>query len=192
MRHLRRSNTELRQTNFETQADAASSLGGIEVAKNRLVISIGLETITRNPNAVAIVCGTGESNSKIIKKTLESDITTEYPATVLQRLKNSRFYLTEGAARRLTDYQNHYYFEEEWNDEKTERAIIGLCKKINKYAYNLTMEDLLNDKRCSRIPNLSLDTVKDVVRSVEQKLQRGSVTTINKTIYNSGFASVIN
>ena len=180
------SNTELRQTNYATQADTASSLGGIEVAKNRLVISIGLDTITRNPETVAIVCAAGESNAHTIKNALESDMTTEYPATVLQCLKNSRFYLTEGAARHLTDYQDHYYFEEEWNEEKTERAIIGLCKKINKYAYNLTMDDLLNDRRCSMIPNVSMNTVKDVVRSVEQKLQRGSMTTTNKTIYNSG------
>lgn len=180
------SNTELRQTNFATQADAASSLGGIEVAKNRLVISIGLETITRNPETVAIVCAAGESNSHTIKNALESEMTSQYPATALQRLKNARFYLTEGAGSRLNDYVDHYYFKEEWNSEKTERAIIGLCKKINKYAYNLTLEDLQNDKRCRMIPNLSLDTVKDVVKSIENKLQRGSVTQLNKTIYNSG------
>lgn len=180
------SNTELRQTNYATQADTASSLGGIEVAKNRLVISIGLETITRNPNAVAIVCAAGESNAPTIKNALESEMTTEFPATVLQRLKNGRFYLTEGAARRLNDYQNYYFFNEEWNDEKTERAIIGLCKKINKYAHKLTMEDLLNDRICCRIPNLSLDTVQGVIRSVEQRLQRGSITQTNKVIYNSG------
>lgn len=180
------SNTALRQTNFATQADAASSLGGIEVAKNRMVITIGLETITRNPNAVAIVCAAGESNATTIKNAMESEMTTEYPATVLQRLDNSRFYLTKGAASRLEDSINQYYFKEEWNFEKTERAIIGLCKKINKYAHKLTMEDLMNDERCRMIPNLSLDTVQEVIRSTEMKLQRGSVTQTNKVIYNSG------
>lgn len=180
------SNTALRQTNFATQADAASSLGGIEVAKNRMVITIGLETITRNPNAVAIVCAAGESNATTIKNAMESEMTTEYPATVLQRLDNSRFYLTKGAASRLEDSINQYYFREEWNFEKTERAIIGLCKKINKYAHKLTMEDLMNDERCRMIPNLSLDTVQEVIRSTEMKLQRGSVTQTNKVIYNSG------
>lgn len=180
------SNTALRQTNFATQADAASSLGGIEVAKNRMVITIGLDTITRNPDTVAIISAAGESNAYSIKNALESEMTTQYPATVLQRLNNSRFYLTKGAASRLEDYVNHYFFKDEWNFEKTERAIIGLCKKINKYAHKLTLEDLLNDKRCSRIPNLSLDTVQEVIKSTEMKLQRGSVTQTNKTIYNSG------
>lgn len=180
------SNTELRRTNFATQADAASSLGGIEVAKNRLVITIGLETITRNPNTVAIICAAGESNSITVKNALESEMTTEYPATVLQRMPNSRFYLTEGAAKHLTDCVNHYYFKEDWNFEKTERAIIGLCKKLNRYAHKLTLEDLQNDERCRMIPNLSLDTVNEVIKSIENKLYTGSLTTTNKVIYNSG------
>lgn len=180
------SNTSLRQTNFATQADAASSLGGIEVAKNRLVITIGLETITRNPNTVAIVSAAGESNAMTIKNALESEMSTQYPATVLQRLENSRFYLTKGSASRLEDSVNHYYFKGEWSFEKTERAIMGLCKKINKYAHKLTLEDLKNDKRCSMIPNLSLDTIQEVIKSTEAKLQRGSKTLTNKVIYNSG------
>lgn len=180
------SNTALRQTNFATQADAASSLGGIEIAKNRMVITIGLDTITRNPDTIAIVLAAGESNAHTIKNALESEMSTQYPATVLQRLTNSRFYLTKGAASHLEDSINHYYFRDEWSFEKTERAILGLCKRINKYAHKLTMEDLLNDKRCSMIPNLSLETVQEVIRSTEKKLERGSVTQVNKVIYNSG------
>ncbi len=180
------SNTALRQTNFATQADAASSLGGIEVAKNRLVITIGLETITRNPNAVAIVMAAGESNAHIIKNALESEMTTQYPATALQRLESSRFYLTKGAASSLNDSVNNYYFRNEWNFEKTERAILTLCKKIGKYAHKLTLEDLQNDELCRMIPNLSLDTVNEVIKSTEEKLKRGSVTPTNKVIYNSG------
>ena len=180
------SNTALRQTNFATQADAASSLGGIEVARNRMVITIGLETITRNPNTVAIVTAAGESNAFSIKNALESEMSTQYPATVLQRLENSRFYLTKGAASRLEDSVNHYYFRDEWNFEKTERAIIGLCKKLNKYAHRLTLEDLQNDERCRIIPNLSLETVQEVIKSTEEKLLRGSMTQTNKIIYNSG------
>ncbi|MCX7874741.1 MAG: glucosamine-6-phosphate deaminase, partial [Melioribacteraceae bacterium] len=38
------STTRLIPTNYETQAAAATDLGGIEVARNRLVITIGLET----------------------------------------------------------------------------------------------------------------------------------------------------
>jgi glucosamine-6-phosphate deaminase len=128
----------------------------------------------------------GESNAHIIKNALESEMTTQYPATALQRLENSRFYLTKGAASSLNDSVNNYYFRNEWNFEKTERAILTLCKKIGKYAHKLTLEDLQNDELCRMIPNLSLDTVNEVIESTEAKLKRGSVTPTNKTIYNSG------
>ena len=42
------STTRLTQTNFETQAAAAVDLGGIEISRNRLVITIGLGSITYN------------------------------------------------------------------------------------------------------------------------------------------------
>ncbi|SVE11698.1 uncharacterized protein METZ01_LOCUS464552, partial [marine metagenome] len=45
------STTRLTGTNFETQAAAATDLGGIEISRNRLVITIGLGTITYNPDA---------------------------------------------------------------------------------------------------------------------------------------------
>ena len=50
-------------------------------------------------------------------------------------------------------------FDEAWTFEKTEHAVLGLCKILNRYAHRLTFEDLQNDPRCAKIPNLSLDRV---------------------------------
>ena len=61
------STTRLTETNFETQAVAASDLGGIEISRNRLVITIGLETITHNPDAVAIIFAAGEAKAPMVK-----------------------------------------------------------------------------------------------------------------------------
>ncbi len=182
----RYSNTQLTKTNYATQADAASDLGGIEVSKNRLVITIGLETIIYNKDVVSLIYAAGEANAFIVKDALESPKMTLYPATALQGLGNSRFYLTEGAACRLEDSINRYYNTGEWNFEKTVRAVIGLCKKLNKYAHHLTIDDLRNDPRCSMIPNLSLDTVKDVIAATEDKLAKGSIPPRNEVIYNTG------
>jgi len=49
------STTRLTATNYETQAAAAGDLGGVEVARRRLVITIGLRTITFNPDCTAII-----------------------------------------------------------------------------------------------------------------------------------------
>ena len=85
----RYSTTRLIQTNYETQAAAASDLGGIEVARNRLVITIGLSTITMNPEAVAIILAAGEAKAKVVKDAIEREPSNVYPATALQKLKNA-------------------------------------------------------------------------------------------------------
>ena len=58
--------TRLTATNYETQSAAAIDLGGIEISRNRLVITIGLATITYNPTATAIIIAAGEAKSNII------------------------------------------------------------------------------------------------------------------------------
>ena len=78
------------------------------------------------------------------------------------------------------------YFDGPWTFEKTEHAILGLCKIIDRYAPKLTMDDLLNDPRCAKIPGLSLDTVQQVIHAVENKLWRGAKFFENEVIYHTG------
>lgn len=77
-------------------------------------------------------------------------------------------------------------FDGEWNFEKTERAVMGLCKIRNRYAHKLTLEELQEDQRCARIPNLSLDTVRQVIDDVEAKLWRGVMPLDHEVIYHTG------
>ena len=82
---------------------------------------------------------------------------------------------------------NPEFFENgPWTFEKTEHAVIGLCKVLNRYAHKLTLEDLQNDPRCAKIPNLSLDVVQQVVANTEAKLWRGVETLDNEVIYHTG------
>ncbi len=167
------SNTRLTSTNFETQAVSAADLGGIEISRHRLVITIGLETITNNPDVVAIIFAAGESKADIIQKSLESEPTNLYPATSLHKLKNSRFYLTKGAAVKLHDRLESFYHTGEWSHQKTERTIIDLCKKLDTYGHKLTVEDLLENHYSKLIPNINESTVKSVMDSIEVKLHKG-------------------
>ena len=77
-------------------------------------------------------------------------------------------------------------FDGDWNFEKTERAILGLCKTLNRYAHKLTLEDLQNDPRCAKIPNLSLDTVQQVIDDIAAKLWYGVKPFQNEVIYHTG------
>jgi glucosamine-6-phosphate deaminase len=167
------SSTRLTATNFETQAASAGDLGGIEVSRSRLVITIGLGTITSNPDGVTIIFAAGDAKSPVVKNALESPPDNLYPATVLHRQKNARFFLTEGAAVQLSDSIEKYFREGIWTFDKTEKAVFDLCLKINKYAHKVEIEDLMNDKYCSLIPNLSIDTVNEVIESTKKKIAAG-------------------
>jgi glucosamine-6-phosphate deaminase len=133
------STTRLIQTNYETQAAAATDLGGIEVAKKRLVITIGLDTITYNPDATAIIIAAGEAKGNIVRDSIQTSISNKYPATVLQRLPNARFYLTNGAAFRLVERRYHDVLnEEEISHSSVERAVVNLCLERNKSLQDLS------------------------------------------------------
>jgi glucosamine-6-phosphate deaminase len=180
------STTRLTKTNFETQAVAAGDLGGIEISRNRLVITIGLDTITHDPDAVSIIFAAGEAKADIVKGSLESAPDAIYPASVLQRQKNSRFYLTTGAACKLTDSVNRYYNSGDWSHTKTEKSIIDLCNQSNKYGHHLTLEDLKADPYTSLIPNLNEGTVQTVIDSIKGKLDKGMKPDENETVYHTG------
>ncbi len=178
--------TRLTRTNFETQAVTATDLGGIEVSRNRLVITVGLGTIAFNPNNKAIIFAAGEAIADTIKDSLEKEPSVHYPGTSLQRLKNSRFYITQSAGVKLEDSIDCYYDCGEWSHKKTERAVIELCKKINKFGGKLKLEDLQADKYCSQIPDLNENTVQTVIDSVLAKLKKGMQKETNQVFYHTG------
>lgn len=180
------STTRLTATNFETQAVAAGDLGGIEISRNRLVITIGLKTILQNPDAVALIIAAGEAKADVVKNALENPPSNLYPATVLQKLKNSRFYITKGAAIMLQDCIEEHYQSGSWTNEKTEKVIIDLCGKLDKYGKDLTLEDLKNDKNARLIPGLNDNTVTDVMKSVKEKISRGLSKKKNQQFFHTG------
>ncbi|MDZ4667547.1 MAG: glucosamine-6-phosphate isomerase [bacterium] len=180
------STTRLTETNFETQAVAASDLGGIEISSNRLVITIGLQTITYNKDATAIIIAAGEAKAGIIQQSLEHAPSNLYPASVLSRLPNARFYLTDGAAMRLADRVEAGYQQGDWTLEKTERSIIGICKKLQKYGEHLSKDDLMADQFTQLIPGVSEKTVQEVIVQVEHKIQKGMAPEKNQVFLHTG------
>jgi len=177
------STTRILETNFETQAASAADLGGIEISRNRLALTIGLSTITSNPDVTAIIFAAGEAKAGIVKDSLESNPDINYPATVLQRVSGSRFYLTKGAAVLLDDMQ---ISPAAWTPVHTERAVVQLCKKLNKFGHHLTLDDLTNDPVTASIPNLNGTTLDTVLDSLKGKIQKLASLPNNKAILHTG------
>ncbi len=141
------STTRLTPANYETQAAAATDMGGIEVARNRLVITIGLKTIIFNKEAVAIIIAAGEAKAKIVKQAIENEKNNLYPATVLQSLQNARFYLTKGAAKHLAERRFVDLSKKETvNDEEAQRIVVNLSLIYEKPIHELSNEDFKNNK----------------------------------------------
>lgn len=171
------STTRLIQTNYETQAAAASDLGGIEIAKNRLVITIGLDTITYNKDATAIIIAAGEAKANIVRDSIQEETSNQFPATSLQRLKNARFYLTNGAAlrlmeRRYIDVKN----QDPLSQQSIERSIINLvvdeCKPLEQL-------DIPEYKK-SKIADLVVKKTKKKPKVLGREIKENIISRLNK------------
>jgi len=185
------STTRLIQTNYETQAAAATDLGGIEVAKKRLVVTIGLETITYNPDATAIIIAAGEAKGNIVRDSIQTSESNLYPATVLQRLKNARFYLTNGAAFRLVERRYDDVLKEaEISNVSVERAVVNLCLEINKSLLDLSSEDYnssnLTKLILERTKKSPQEIGKEIHKSIIERFERGMLPVSNQVILHTG------
>jgi len=184
------SSTRLIATNYQTQAAASTDLGGIEIAANRLVITIGLDTITFNKNAVTIIIAAGEAKANIIRDSIENSASNKYPATVLQKLKNARFYLTNGAALRLVERRFiDVEKEQKLSQVSLERAVINLAVKLNKEITELTKQDFDSDKLASLVLKKSGKNIKELnetlKNSIIDRFNKGMTTPENQVILHT-------
>lgn len=184
------STTRLTATNYETQAAAATDLGGIEISRSRLVITIGLDTITYNKNATAIIIAAGEAKSNIVRDSIQNESCNHYPATVLQKLKNARFYLTNGASLRL---QERRYLdvlnEDPISQVSMERAIINLAIEKNKDLLSLNENDFKSCKICDHILKKAKQKPSQITESIRtniiNRLDAGLNVVENHTILHT-------
>jgi glucosamine-6-phosphate deaminase len=173
------STTRLTPMNYETQAAAAVDLGGIEVARDRLVITIGLSTITCNSECTAILIAAGEAKARVVRDAVQEEKHIRYPATVLQELPNARLYVTRGAANLLIERQYESFARLETVPDATmEKVVFDLALKQRKRVSDLNEEDFAQD----RFGAVLLDKVgwdiaeitEEAQRSLSLKLDAGS------------------
>ncbi|MCE1190170.1 MAG: 6-phosphogluconolactonase [Ignavibacteria bacterium] len=163
--------TRLTGTNYETQAAAATDLGGIEISRSRLVITIGLATITYNTSATAIIIAAGDAKAKIVRDAVESEKDPLYPASVLQNLDNARFYITRGAASLLTERK----FAETVNEDSTgefmeDDAVLNLALKRGKQLDELILEDFESDGFAAKVLEQSAKSYSVLARGAQERL----------------------
>ena len=165
------STTRLCPINYETQAAAAGDLGGIKIARQRLVITIGLRTITRNPDCTAIVIAAGQAKAALAAQAIQSEANIDTPATCLQQLPNARFYLTRGAAARLVERQTRILERTEViTDADVERVFVELAVQKRKRLLDLTEADCQSNRAVSIILQHRIESLHDLATMVHSRL----------------------
>lgn len=96
------SRTRLVNFNYMSAAAAAGDLGGIEIARGKAAMTIGLATICAKADATIIIMAAGEGKASVVRAAIEDPVSEERPSSILHGKPRSRFYLTHGAASLLT------------------------------------------------------------------------------------------
>ena len=181
------SSTRLCPTNYETQAAAATDLGGIEIAKKCHVITIGLNTITSNPECTAIVMAAGEAKAQVVANAIQLPKDVNYPATSLQSLPNARFYLTGGAAKLLYERQyQDFKKHKKITDNQAEQVLVDLSTEINKPILRLTKKDYENNRLSKQLLKKQNESPyrlnRIVVEDIERRIDKG-IRTLENTCF---------
>jgi glucosamine-6-phosphate deaminase len=167
------STTRLCSINYETQAAAATDLGGIEIARKCHVITIGLNTITHNPDCAAIIMAAGEAKAQVVANAIQSEKDVDYPATSLHSLPNARFYLTGGAAkvlheRQFQDFKKHKTI----TDKQVEQVLVDLSVEKNKPINKLTKKDYEGNRFSKQLLRKRKELVSRLNRWVAEDIER--------------------
>ncbi len=165
------STTRLCPTNYETQAAAASDLGGIKMARQCLVITIGLRTITRNPDCTAIVIAAGQAKAGLAAEAIQAQTHINIPASCLQQLPNARFYVTRGAATGLTERRIVALQQTKAvSDDDVEKVLVELAVQRNKRLVDLTDEDAQASALAKLVLQRREQTLSELAQTVHDRL----------------------
>ena len=186
--------TRLTTLNYESLAAAAQDMGGIESVRKKAVITIGLGTITYNPETVAIVFVAGQAKAGVVAGAVVNEPHTDFPATALQSLSNARVYATAGAASMLAErkylvMQKGRYVP----DSDIERLIIDGARKEGLKISNYR----LSSKKTTLLPRAwkvaekvtakkSIELIGETRKSLAMKIEKGLQIPRDSTILHTG------
>ncbi len=182
--------TRLTGTNYETQAAAATDLGGIEISRSRLVITIGLATITYNPTTTAIIIAAGDAKARIVQQAIEEELNPLYPASVLHSLDHARFYISKGAASLLTERRFINLVQSPTVDHETaDEHVIALALRLEKTLDELTEKDVKKDRYAGEILQKTKGSFQELAAGAKKRLveriEKGIAPVTDTTFFHT-------
>lgn len=133
------SRTRMVTLDIVTRRDASGDFFGLENVPRR-AITMGVGTIMKAKKIILMAWGDGKAD--IIRKTVEGPVVEQVPATFLQEHQNTLFVLDAAASSQLTKNRTPWLVDScEWDGFNMRRAVVWLCRKIDKPLLKLTDED---------------------------------------------------
>ena len=122
-----------------TRQDAASSFLGIDNVPKK-AITMGISTIRKAKRVVLLAWGINKA--KVVKETIEGEVTSQIPASYLQNHKNTTFILDAEASRELTRIKTPWLVTScVWTTELKKKAVFWLSQEVKKPVLKLTDKD---------------------------------------------------
>jgi glucosamine-6-phosphate deaminase len=155
--------TRLISIDHITIADAAADFYGEDNVPRR-AITMGINSIMNAKRILLLALGEGKSC--IIKSAVEGEVSSNVPASYLQKHNNTVIILDEASSAELTRVKTPWLTDTcNWEDNKLiRRAVVWLCQKLDKPILRLTdrdysengMSELIADKGPSNKINIQV------------------------------------
>lgn len=165
------SRTRLISLDYVTVADAASDFYGEENVPAR-GLTMGVSTILKAKRLILMALGEGKAD--IIRKAIEGEVSSQVPASYLQKHQNTLFILDNTSSSELTRVKTPWLTEIcDWNDARLLRkAVVWLCQKVQKPILKLTDRDYgsngMGDLIAERGPSnkINIEVFNDLQRTI--------------------------
>jgi len=106
----------------------------------RLAITMGISTIMKAKKIVLMAWG--QIKAPVIQKAVESNVTEQIPASLLQQHNDVTFVLDDVAASELTRFKSPWLTGEiEWTPKMIRKAVVNMALKLGKPILSLTNGD---------------------------------------------------
>lgn len=106
----------------------------------RLAITMGINSIMRAKKIILMAWGNGKA--PVVQKSVESHVTEQIPASLLQQHDNTLFVLDDQAAAELTRNKSPWLTGEcEWTPKMIRKAVVHMALKVEKPILSLTNND---------------------------------------------------
>lgn len=106
----------------------------------RLAITMGIRTIMQAKKIILMAWG--QSKAPVVQKSVESHVTEQIPASLLQQHDDTMFVLDEMASSELTRFKSPWLTGElEWTPKMIRKAVVHMSLKLGKPILSLTNND---------------------------------------------------